>query len=315
MDDGTTHDALPLRTVSRMTGLSPDIIRAWEKRYGVVAPKRGARGARLYSLADIARLRLLRQVVGGGRAIGDVARLSPAELEALAGSPVLAADGRQRSAAPDGHLDVVGQAVAALARFDGRALDRCLGDALMALGSREFILQVAAPLLGEIGDRWSDGRLTIADEHLLSGQMRNLLSGMMRARGPVAAPTVLLATPQGERHEFGLLLAGLLIADAGLGLCYLGADLPAAEIVAAAQRAGVSVVGLGLVNEDNHRPALDEVRGIERGLAPSTELWLGGRAAAAVRAEIGASRAVVLDRIDTLEAELQRVRADNGARA
>lgn len=315
MDDAPAHEALPLRTVSRMTGLSPDIIRAWEKRYGVVAPTRGARGARLYSLADIARLRLLRQVVGSGRAIGDVARLSPAELAALAGSPAVSGDGRRQAAGSDADHGVVGQAIAALERFDGLALDRCLGDALMALGSREFIAQVAAPLLGEIGARWEDGRLSVADEHLLSALMRNLLSGMLRARGPGTAPTVLLATPRGERHEFGLLLAGLLIADAGLGLCYLGTDLPAAEIVAAARRAGVAVIGLGMVNEDNHGSALAEVRSIERALAPATELWLGGRAAAAVGAALGASRAVVLDRIDSLETELQRLRALSGARA
>ncbi len=74
------HDAYPLRTVAAMTGLTPDLIRAWEKRYAVVAPVRGARGARLYSAADVTHLRLLARVVGGGRAIGDVAALAAAEL-------------------------------------------------------------------------------------------------------------------------------------------------------------------------------------------------------------------------------------------
>ena len=78
------HDAYPLRTVTAMTGLTPDLIRAWEKRYAVVAPVRGARGARLYTTGDIAHLRLLARVVGAGRAIGDVAALRPAESEKLA---------------------------------------------------------------------------------------------------------------------------------------------------------------------------------------------------------------------------------------
>src|SRR5512147_3272600 len=78
-----THDAYPLRTVATMTGLTPDLIRVWEKRYQVVAPIRGARGARLYTAGDIAHLRLLARAVGGGRAIGDVAALRPAELERL----------------------------------------------------------------------------------------------------------------------------------------------------------------------------------------------------------------------------------------
>jgi methylmalonyl-CoA mutase cobalamin-binding subunit len=120
---------------------------------------------------------------------------------------------------------------------------------------------------------------------------------------------VLFATPAGERHEFGLLLAGLMVADAGLRLCYLGTDLPAAEVAAAARRADAAVVGLGVVNTDNEAQAVAEVRRVERELPPVTELWLGGRAAAEVAARMGPSRAIVLDQMATLEHELTRIRA------
>lgn len=313
VDEKSTHDALPLRTVSRLTGLTPDIIRAWEKRYGVVAPQRGPRGARLYSAVDVAHLRLLRRVVAGGRAIGDVAELSPDELEALARAPAAERNGHagRRAAA---ERDVVELMIGALERFDAQALDRYLGDALIAFGTRELIDRVAKPLLEEVGQRWSDGRLSVADEHLLSGLMRNLFTGVMRTRGLTGGPVVLLATPSGERHEFGLLLAGLMIADAGLGLCYLGTDLPAAEVAAAARRARAVVVGLGLVNGDNRGAAVAEVRWVARELPPATELWLGGREAAAVAAAIGPSRAVVLDQMAMIETELARVRALTVAR-
>jgi MerR family transcriptional regulator, light-induced transcriptional regulator len=313
-DEATgAHDALPLRTVSRLTGLSADLIRAWEKRYAVVQPKRGPRGARLYTAADVTQLRLLRQVVGAGRAIGDVARLARPELEALAGAPSLAPSS---TAAPRVEVGdgVVQRALEALVRFDALTLDRCLSDALIGLGSREFIRQVAAPLLNEVGERWTDGRLSVADEHLLSGLMRNLLTGLMRTRSARATPLVLLATPAGERHEFGLLLAGLLVADAGLGLCYLGTDLPAAEVAGAARRANAAVVGLGLVNGDNQRAAIAEVRRVERELPADTELWLGGRQAAAVAAHVGATRAVVLDQLTAVESAIGRVRAAGAAR-
>jgi DNA-binding transcriptional MerR regulator/methylmalonyl-CoA mutase cobalamin-binding subunit len=311
----TTHEALPLRTVARLTGLTPDVIRAWEKRYGVVAPKRGPRGARLYTNADVSHLRLLRLVVSAGRAIGDVARLSPAELSTLATS-VGERDGRvptphEMPAPPD----VVMRALAALERFDVTALDRCLGDALVALGSRAFIEQVSAPLLHEVGVRWGDGRLSVADEHLLSGLLRNLLAGLMRSRHGGANPSVLLATPSGERHEFGLLLAGMVIADAGLTLLYLGTDLPSADVCAAARRGRVAVVGLGLVNGDNQAAALAEVRRIERDLPAATELWLGGRDAAVVAAKLGNTRAVVVDGLARIDAELARVRALGAGRA
>ena len=313
VDEKSTHDALPLRTVSRLTGLTPDIIRAWEKRYGVVAPQRGPRGARLYSAADVAHLRLLRRVVAAGRAIGDVAKLDADELTALAATSEADHNGHsgQRAAVES---DVVAHMIGALERFDALALDHYLGEALIVFGAREFIRRVAKPLLEEVGQRWSDGRLSVADEHLLSALLRNLLTGVMRTRGQTGGPVVVLATPSGERHEFGLLLAALTIADAGLGLCYLGTDLPAAEVAAAARRARAAVVGLGLVNGDNHGAAVAEVRRVARELPPATELWLGGRAAAAVAAVMGPTRAVVLDQMTLVETELARVHALPAAR-
>lgn len=304
-------DALPLRTVSRLTGLSPDVIRAWERRYAVVQPVRGPRGARLYGAADVQRLRLLRHAVTTGRAIGDVARLAPRELEALGALPAAVTPAAE--VGPAG-APVVARALAALQRFDAPALDRVLGDALLALGSRALIAQVVEPLLGEVGERWSDGRLSVADEHLLSGVLRGLLAGLLRGRAGSAGPTVLLATPAGERHELGLLLAGLVVADAGVGLCYLGPDLPAADIATAAQRAGVAVVGLGLVNGANARAAAAEVRRIERALPAATEVWLGGRGAAGVAARLGATRAIVLDQVPALDDELRRLRTVDAPR-
>jgi len=303
-------EGLPLRTVSRLTGLSADVIRAWEKRYAVVAPGRGPRGARLYSAADVGQLRLLRRVVGGGRAIGDVARLTRRQLEALVQSARLPSE----RAAMEAGEGVLARALAALERFAVSELDAVLGHALAALGTRAFVEQVACPLLAEIGQRWSDGRVSVAEEHLLSSQLRSLLIGVLRTRGAGQAPTVLLATPPGERHEFGLLLVALLIADAGLNLCYLGADLPAAEVAAAARRVGAAAVGLGVVNGDNRRAAIAAVRRVERGLPARTELWLGGREAAAVASHLAASRAVVLDHLAAVEGELARLRAHAVAR-
>lgn len=308
-DDESTHDALPLRTVSKLTGLTPDIIRAWEKRYAVVSPRRGPRGARLYNAADVARLRLLRRVTASGRAIGDIAQLSTPELERLDQGTLKVAAPQAAHSRNQATPQFVERTIEALQEFDAVAVDRALADALVAYGTREFVLQLAAPLLEEVGERWSDGRLSIADEHLLSAMLRNLLTAVMRSRRQIEGPTVLFATPTGERHEFGLLLAALMVADAGLRLCYLGTDLPAAEITAAARRAGASVVGLGLVNSDNQIGALAEVRRIERELPQSTELWLGGRDAAALAGRIGPSRALVLVHMEALEHELSRVRA------
>jgi DNA-binding transcriptional MerR regulator len=299
------HDAYPLRTVARLTGLSPDLIRVWEKRYEVVTPIRGPRGARLYSADDLQRLRLLARVVSTGRAIGDVAKLATCDLAALSApvtEPVNGAPTDDRSA-------IVERALAAVKTLDAAALDQHLGDALVALGSLEFVRQVVSPLLIRVGDRWSDGQLSVAEEHFVSGLMRNLLSGLLRSRTTAGKPTVLLATPTGERHEFGLLIAALLIADAGIGICYLGIDLPAADISEAAHRSGAAVVGLGLANADNRPSAIDAVGQIERDLSPRCEIWLGGREAASVAGALAGSQALVVDDIDKMGREISRLRA------
>jgi methylmalonyl-CoA mutase cobalamin-binding subunit len=282
------------------------VIRAWERRYGVVAPTRGPRGARLYSAGDVAQLQLLRRAVASGRAIGDIARMSRSALQALVDAPAMPV-GRLESAAPNG--EILGQAVGALERFDWGRLDRCLGDALVALGARDFVAHVATPLMIDVGDRWSDGRLSVADEHLVSGLMHNVLAGVLRSRARTAQPTVLLATAAGERHELGLLMAGLVIAEVGCGICYLGVDLPAAEVAAAARRSQAAVVGLGVANGESLDASVAELRRVERDLPAGSELWIGGRMARAAAAELGGTRAVVIDEIAAIEKETARLRA------
>jgi DNA-binding transcriptional MerR regulator/methylmalonyl-CoA mutase cobalamin-binding subunit len=300
------HQAYPVRTVARLTGLSPDLIRAWEKRYAVVSPVRGPRGARLYSADDIQHLRLLGQVVSSGRAIGDVAGLSMRELAELA-VPVLVPAPEPIVAAPD-DARVVEELLGAIERFDGRKLEEQLGAAVLAFGDRHFVRRVAVPLLTLIGQRWEKGRLPVAAEHLTSSAVRNLIGGLLRNRGPSDHPTVLLATPSGERHEFGILLIALLLRTGGVGVHYLGPDLPSAEILGAAAQIEPVAVGLGLVDQGNAARARSEVRAIEAGLNAGTELWLGGRAAADLYDVIAPTRAQVFSDLDAVEIAIERLR-------
>jgi DNA-binding transcriptional MerR regulator/methylmalonyl-CoA mutase cobalamin-binding subunit len=303
------HDAFPLRTVAATTGLTPDLIRAWEKRYGVVAPIRGARGARLYTSADVAHLRLLARVVAAGRAIGDVAALSLSELEQLAAQKPVEGQAPLEDEPRTARQQLVTQIVERLECFDRAAVARLLGDAVIGLGCRAFVHQIAAPLLEEVGDRWSHGSLAIAHEHLLSGLLRNLLASLIHARARSRSRTAVLAAPAGERHEFGLLLVALLALDAGLDVAHLGADLPASEIVAAVRRSNAILLGLSLVSEDNRSAAVREVQAIQRAVPASVELWCGGRDAGAVAARLKSFRGRVVDTLSLAEAELDRLGA------
>lgn len=304
------HDAYPLRTVSQLTGLSPDLIRAWEKRYAVVAPERGARGARLYSPDDIAHLRLLARAVQGGRAIGDVASLTRDQLRELVASepPPGAAEAERTSAATPTGGGTVARALDALQRYDPAGLTGELGAGLAALGTREFVRQVCSVLLHEVGERWERGELSIGQGHMASAAVRSMIHAMLQWNRRSVAGHVLLATPPGETHETGILMTALLLSEAGVVITYLGCDVPAADIVDAAEHCdAVGVVGLGITCDTNAKASVECARQVDRSLPAGKEIWLGGPAAAGVAARLRSDRVYVIDdarRLDARIAEL-----------
>jgi methylmalonyl-CoA mutase cobalamin-binding subunit len=253
----------------------------------------------------------LKTLVAAGRRIGDIAHLQTAALETLIRESAIALPETRARAEPT----MPSRAVRALERFDADALGEYLGDALSGLGGARFVREVAAPLLVEVGDRWADGRGSVAEERLLSGTLRNLLGGMISTRGRGRGPRVILAAPRGERHDLGVVMAALLAIDFGFSIYYLGGDLPAAEIGMAARRARASVVALGVVYRGNRARAVAEIRAILRALPTSTELWLGGADATAVLRALRSKQAVHLADFDTLEAELRRLRGGRNERA
>ncbi len=299
-DDSKTF---PIRTVAKLTGLTPDLIRAWEKRYQVVEPVRGPRGARLYGSEDVQRLRDLARAVDSGRSIGDVAQLERAALRRLVDEPGSATAPRA----------AVGTSVtallAALDRHDIAGLERGLGDALLALGASRFARELAMPLLTVIGERWSAGTLTISQEHLVANALRSLLGPLTRSPRDTGAPSILLAGMSGERHEFGLLLVAVLAAERGLSTFLLGSDVPADEIRAAAIRLGAAAVGVSMIVAENRDNAAKSLRHLEDTLPPAMELWAGGGDAHNVGALASAKRTLVIQTAEHLEAQLDRLAA------
>lgn len=279
----------PLGTAARLTGLSPELIRAWERRYGVVQPLRTPGGTRRYRAADIERLRLLKAAVDAGHRIGQVARLDPAELEQRAA----------RSQEPSsGRLEEI---LSALERLDGAEAQRLLSLQLSALGPVRFAREFAVPLVQEIGERWADDRLPIASEHLATAVLRSMFGSALQ---PTAAcllgPRIVFATPSGERHELGLQMAALTALGAGANPVYLGAELPPEELLSSVERAGAAALALSLVSVPPNR-AEKAVRALRRALAAGVYLWLGGATASALEPSHG------VDCIDSLEAFEQRV--------
>jgi DNA-binding transcriptional MerR regulator/methylmalonyl-CoA mutase cobalamin-binding subunit len=279
----------PVGTAARLTGLSPEVIRAWERRYGVVEPLRTPGGTRRYRASDLRRLRLVKAAVDAGHRIGQVARLETAELEQRAA----------RSQAPStGRLDEI---LSALERLDGAEAHRLLSLQLSALGPARFGREIAAPLAREIGERWAGDRLPIASEHLATAVLRSLLgSALQPTAASLLGPRIVFATPTGEQHELGLQIAALAALAAGANTIYLGADLPVQELLDSVQRVGAAALALSLVALPNDRAART-VGEIRSGLPDHVYLWLGGAAASALEPRDG------VDCIDSLEAFEQRV--------
>ena len=288
----------PIAAAAKITGISIDTLRAWERRYKAVVPERTERG-RQYGPVQIDRLSQLNQLVRRGHAIGGIASLSDSELRHLLAQ-------RSAQAAPEPSGDLLGPILRAVEEFNYVRAEDELSRLAAILAPRDVAFQVALPLMNEIGIRWSHGMLGIAQEHLVSQMMRNLLGSMMRLfRTPNAATKMVLATPAGELHEFGILAAAMLAAMTRIQPIYLGPNLPAQEIANAVERTAARVVVLGVTMPSATVQA--DLEFIAAALPATTELWVGGRNSGALDLSTLKRGALLTPDLHAFEIECRRM--------
>lgn len=299
--------------VSRLTGLSADVVRVWERRYKAISPQRSDGGSRLYSDTEIARLRKLRQAVELGHAIGQIAKLPDSELETLAGkhratfavsNQALGLGAVQEAGDP--HEITRERFLEAIARMDVVAADEEINRAATLYPPRVLVKSIVAPLLEEIGDRWAHRDFGIAQEHVATNLIRNLLSSLFRLYPPdEAAETIVLATPNGERHEFGILIAALIAATRGWRVVYLGIDLPASEIVRTAKLTKARVLVLSVIAPQN-APTAEDLNAIAEQIPPYTRVWIAGAEAQNHRGLIEQFNWILVRDFEDLDDRLKR---------
>lgn len=291
-----------MKAASRLTGLTPDAIRAWERRYGAVTPQRD-KGRRLYSGADIERLSLLKRASDLGHAIGRLASLANAELSALIEEGEEKRPGAERSEA------VLANLLGAIEARDFDGFERSLGWVAATVAPRDLITRVIGPLLTEVGDRWHSGRMSIADEHAVSGIVRNFMGSVIRLYPRrFDGGGVVFATVSGERHEFGILMLHLFTASEGAPSTYLGPDLPAEEIARAAREVQCRLVALSAVNAPGEAQ-LDEYERLCALIGESAEIVIGGSAAAAVVEALPTAPLHLMRGLDAFESRLRALTA------
>jgi DNA-binding transcriptional MerR regulator len=297
-----TRARYPIRAVSKLTGISIDTLRAWERRHAAVAPVRDDRG-RLYTDADVDRLRLLHRALTHGHSIGRLASLTNKELQQLASEPAaVASPGGTRAAAVDTTL-----LAAALRSYDASAIDWEMARLAAILRPLELLRDALMPALARVGDDWHRHRASVAHEHLMSATMRNILGSFLRVYAHANVPARLVfATPARERHEIGTLGAALLAASSGLGVTYLGPDLPAMDLVGSVKPAGAQVLVLGLTLGSATKATERELRSVVRDLPSDVELWAGGPGAGSYVSIIG-PRGRVFEDYTTYQQELIRL--------
>jgi len=230
---------LRIGELSRRSGVSPELLRAWERRYGLLRPQRSAGGLRLYSSGDLDRVRAMQRHMTQG--------LAAREAAALAGHLTAQAAPRRAGVAAFDPDQARAELGGALEAFDEPRAQGVF-DELLALASVGVLLaDVVMPYLHDLGDRWERGELSVAQEHFASNVLRGRLLGLARGWGRSAGPRALLACPEGERHDLGLIAFGLALRERGWRIDYLGPDTPVESIEEAARGTDPSVVVLSAV--------------------------------------------------------------------
>lgn len=305
----STEKLFPIGYAATVLGLTPQVIRAWEKRYGAVLPGRSRSNRRLYSAEDLNRLAMLKAAASRGQSISQAVALDPLTLERIAASappPMTVSvaaswsDGDER---PIKRLS--SEAMQAVKAMDTGSLMRMLAQASVGLTRIRFLDGFIAGLMQRIGAEWAAGTLGIAAEHHATTVVRGFLWQMLR-RNPVPAqsPCMVLATPAGQSCELGVLMAALCAADCGWAPLFLGPDLPAEEIAAAAASRGAGAVAVGLSCGTDTNLVVDEMTRLRALVGSRIRIFVGGRAAGAYRTEIEGVDAV---HVESLGAFAQRI--------
>ena len=251
---------LRIGQISKRVGVSPELLRAWETRYGLVRPERTAGGLRLYTEDDERRVHRMKDQLAAGLPAAEAARL--AKLGDGAPGPV---DLTELELEVERAFDALDESAAQA------ALDRLFGSFALesALG------QVIVPYLHRLGERWAGAHVSVADEHFASNIVGGRLRALARGWGKGVGPRAILACPPGEQHELGLLCFGLLLRERGWRIAYLGAATPPHDIRLACRTLDPAVTVLAAVTPRRFQDAGGEIRD----LAGSTRVAIGGAGA------------------------------------
>jgi DNA-binding transcriptional MerR regulator len=270
MQPDVTDLAQNISAVERETGLSKDVLRMWERRYGFPKPGRDDNGERQYTVADTAKLRAIKRLMDIGARPGKIIGLSLAELNALA-------DARAPLHREPATAIVDRDVVARLAAHDVAALQQSLAQWLMREGLQRFVVDTLAPLNRVVGDAWMRGELRVFEEHLytelVQATLRSAINTFPRHGG---SPRVLLTTLPSEQHGLGLLMVEAMLVAEGALCVSLGPQTPLDDIRLAVDAYQIDIVALSFSTAFPVRHAAESLARLRRHLPAGVAVWAGG---------------------------------------
>jgi len=279
-----------IAAVERDVGLSKDVLRVWERRYGFPVPNRDPHGERLYPAAQVLRLRLLKRLMDLGHRPGRLMSTPVEELEALA-----AGSHDVKAADADAGSHELDELFALVRHHDAGAYLQAMQQRLARQGLRQFVLDTVAPLTVQIGFAWQQGRLQVFEEHLFTESTARVLRQAIATVPGGSEPRVLLTTLPKEPHEMGLLMVEAVLSLEGAQCISLGTQMPLMEIVEAVAAHQVDVVALSFSAAFPARQTRALLEQLRAALPGPAELWAGGAGVRKLAAPDGVTCMASLD--------------------
>jgi DNA-binding transcriptional MerR regulator/methylmalonyl-CoA mutase cobalamin-binding subunit len=265
-----------IAAVERETGLSKDVLRMWERRYGFPLPERDANGERLYPAAQLDRLRLIKRLMDQGYRPGKLIAASNEELAQLAPRrsasrlPALAVDAED-----------LGELLALIKQHDAAGYQQAMQQRLARQGFQHFVQDTVAPLTEQVGEAWEEGRFEVFEEHLFTELTKRLLrQAIATLPGGRRSPRIVLTTVPDEQHVLGLLMVEGLFALEGAECIPLGTQMPLREISRAAVAHQADIVALSFSTAFPRRQISGVLEQLRLMLPTGIALWIGGQGAA-----------------------------------
>ena len=262
-----------IAAVERDTGLSKDVLRVWERRYGFPVPGRDDHGERVYPAEQVERLRLVKRLMDAGHRPGKLLATPTEELNALAprrSEPPGAASGADAAAE-------LGDLIALIKQHDGAAYQQAMQQRLARQGLERFVQETVAPLTRLVGAAWEEGSIEVFEEHLFTELTKRLLRQVI-ASLPAGkhSPRIVLTSVPDELHVLGLLMAEALLALEGAECIPLGTQMPLLEIACAASAHRADIVALSFSVAFPQRQIPSLLQQLRMVLPAEVALWAGG---------------------------------------